>query len=79
MPRTDLIGPLGDRPSETADIERHGRVGEVTAGPADPLDGEFGVGVLVDLTDYFLSRSSEPHLLARATSAQQPEYSLVLI
>jgi len=58
MPRTDLIRPLRDRPPETADLERHLRIAEVAADLRDPLDGEFLVGVFVDLTDDLLSRST---------------------
>ena len=55
MPGDDLVPPSADRSAEAADLERHLVVGEVTADLGDPRLGKLHVGVVVDLTDDFLS------------------------
>ena len=55
VPGDDLVSPTFDGASEAADLERHLGVGEVSADVVDPGSGDVGVGVVVDLTDDFLS------------------------
>ena len=55
MPGDDLVAPAGDRAAEPADLGWHLAVGEVPHDLVDPVAGELVVGVVVDLTDDFLS------------------------
>ncbi len=53
MPSDDLGGPPCDGAAEATDREGHLALGEATADLGDPLFGEVGVGVIVDLTHGF--------------------------
>ena len=55
VPGDDLLFPAFDRATEATDLERHRLIGEVAHDLIDPLDGEGGVGVVVDLADDLLS------------------------
>ena len=54
MPGNDLFTPLADHACETADLERHGLVGEVTHDLRDPGGRENWVGVVICLADHLL-------------------------
>lgn len=61
MPGDDLASPTLDRSAETANLEWHVLVGEVTADLVDPLSRELRVGVVVDLAHDLLGVPREPH------------------
>lgn len=78
MPRADLIGPFGDRASEMADLDGHCGVREITDDLSDPGLSEFGIGVVVDLTNDLFRVPREPHLLSGVARSEQSKDPFVL-
>lgn len=60
MPRSDLVGPTDDRAPELVDLNGHLGAVKVAAALGSPVDGEVGVGAIVDLKDGLL-RSTANH------------------
>ncbi len=73
MPGGDLVLPADERAAERADLERAGLVLEIVAEPVDELDGEVGVGVVVDRADDFLGVPRHAHLAVRVAGVEQAE------
>ncbi len=55
VPGDDLVLPAHDGAPEAAHLDGHVDVGEVADDVVDPLSRELRIGVVVDLTDDFLS------------------------
>jgi hypothetical protein len=65
VPGHDLRLPTGDRAPKTTNLGWHPALTDVASDLVDPLTGDRGVGVLIDLTDDFLGGPRCPHLEVR--------------
>jgi hypothetical protein len=72
VPGGDLTPPPEEGPAERAGLDRVVGVLEVTAELGEPLEGEVGIGVGVELADRFLRLPGGGDVTVRVAGPEQP-------